>query len=73
MYMDAKGLTLLNYKFDIKSEDGSLRYRAATVTESLVSYNARVYNPDDTEDMPMNSVVRATIASVSPAFFVIIP
>ena len=65
LYMDAKGLTLLNYKFDIKLADGTLRYRAATVSESLVAYNAKIYNPDDTEALIIRQQKKLTLAAMN--------
>lgn len=63
LYMDAKGLTLVHYKFDIKDIDGNVRYRAATVTENLMRYSARVYYPDDSEAMIIRQQKEMTLAS----------
>ena len=65
LYMDAKGLTLLNYKFDIKSADGTVLYRAGTVTESLVAYNAKIYYPNDAEALIIRQQKKLTLASMN--------
>lgn len=65
LYMDAKGLTLLNYKFDIKDAAGNLRYRAATVTEGMFTYNARVYYPNDAEAMIIHQQKKLTMAAMN--------
>ncbi len=65
LYMDAKGLSLLNYKFDIRDAAGNLRYRAATVTESMLTYNARVYYPNDSEAMIIHQQKKMTFASMN--------
>ena len=65
LYMDAKGLTLLNYKFDIRDTAGNLRYRAATVTESMFTYNARVYHANDSEAMIIRQQKKMTMAAMN--------
>ena len=65
LYMDAKGLTLFNYKFDIKDAAGNLRYRAATVTEGMFTYNARVYYPNDAEAMIIHQQKQLTLAAMN--------
>ena len=65
LYMDAKGLTLFNYKFDIKTADGEVRYRAATVTEGLFTYNARIYFPDDAEALIIHQQKKMTLAAMN--------
>lgn len=71
LYMDAKGLTFLNYKFDIKDVTGNVRYRAATVTESMLRYSARVYYPDDSEAMIIRQQKKMTFASYN--FDILLP
>ena len=65
LYMDAKGLTLMNYKFEIRDHLGYLRYRAATVTESMVRYNARLYYPNDTEAMAIHQQKKMTMVAMN--------
>lgn len=65
LYMDAKGLTMMNYKFEIKDHLGNLRYRAATVTESMVRYNARLYYPNDTEAMAIHQQKKMTMVAMN--------
>ncbi len=65
LYMDAKGLTMFNYKFEIRDEQGMLRYRAATVSESMVAYNARIYHLDDTEAMAIHQQKKMTFAAMN--------
>lgn len=65
LYMDAKGLTLFNYKFDIKDAAGNLRYRAATVTEGVFTYHARVYYPNDAEAMGIHQQKKLTFAAMN--------
>ena len=65
LYMDAKGLTLFNYKFDIKDAAGNVCYRAASVTESMITYNARIYNPDDSEAMIIHQQKKMTFAAMN--------
>ena len=65
LYMDAKGLTLLNYNFEIKSADGVVRYRAATVTESMITYNARIYYPNNVEALIIRQQKKMTFAAMN--------
>lgn len=65
LYMDAKGLTMVNYKFDIKDGAGNLRYRAATVSEGFVTHNARVYYPNDAEAMIIRQQKKMTMAGMN--------
>lgn len=65
LYMDAKGLTLLNYKFDVKTADGTVKYRAATVTEGLLTYNARIYYPNDAEALIIRQQKKMTLAAMN--------
>ncbi len=65
LYMDAKGLTLFNYKFEIRDEVGNLRYLAATVTESMFTYNARIYNLDGSEAMAIHQQKKMTMAAMN--------
>ncbi len=65
LYIDAKGLTLFNYKFDVKDENGNLVYRAGTVTESLITYNARISNPDGSEALAIHQQKKLTLAAMN--------
>lgn len=65
LYMDPQGLTLMNYKFDITDAAGYLRYRAATVTESLFTCNARIYYPNDAEAVIIRQQTKMTLASMN--------
>ena len=65
LYMDSKGVTLLNYKFDVKSADGMVRYRAATVTEGLMTSNARIYYPNDAEALIIRQQKKMTLAAMN--------
>ncbi len=65
LYMDAKGLTVFNYKFEIRDENGNLRYRAATVSEGMVTWNARIYNLDDSEAMAIHQQKKLTMAAMN--------
>ncbi len=63
--MDAKGLTVFNYKFDIKDANGTLRYRAASVTEGLFTYHARVWNPDGSEAIAVHQQKKLTMLAMN--------
>ena len=65
LYMDAKGLTLFNYKFDIRDSAGNLFYRAATVTEGVFTHHARVYYPNDAEAMAVHQQKKVTLAALN--------
>ena len=65
LYMDAKGLTLMNYKFEIRDQAGNLRYKAATVTESMITYNARVYYPNDAEALAIHQQKKLTMMAIN--------
>ena len=65
LYMDARGLTLMNYKFDIRDAAGNLRYRAATVTESMFTYNARIYYLNDAEALVIRQQKKMTMAAMN--------
>lgn len=65
LYMDAKGLTLMNYKFEIRDGAGNLRYKAATVTESMLTYNARVYYPNDAEALAIHQQKKLTMMAMN--------
>lgn len=65
LYMDAKGLTLFNYKFDIRNGAGDVCFRAATVTESAFTYNARVYYPNDAEALVIHQQKKMTMGSMN--------
>ena len=65
LYMDAKGLTLMNYKFEIRDQAGNLRYKAATVTESMFTYNARVYYPNDAEALAIHQQKKLTMMAIN--------
>ena len=65
LYMDAKGLTMLNYKFEVRDAAGNLRYRAATVTESMFTYNARIYYPNDAEALAIHQQKKMTMMAMN--------
>lgn len=65
LYMDAKGLTLMNYKFDVRDAAGNLRYRAATVTEGMFTSNARIYYPNDAEALIIRQQKKMTLAAMN--------
>ncbi len=45
--MAAEGVTLVQYKFNVRDEAGNIRYKAATVSESMTMYNAHLMYPND--------------------------
>lgn len=65
LYMDAKGLSLVNYKFEIRDQAGNLRYKAATVTEGMFTYNARVYYPNDAEVLAIHQQTKMTMMAIN--------
>ena len=65
LYFDAKGLTLFNYKFEIKDEAGNVRYTAATVSESMIRHNARVYDLNDNTVVRISQQKKLTMVAVN--------
>lgn len=65
LYFDAKGLSLFNYKFEIRDEAGNLCYKAATVTESMIRYNAKLYDAYDNEIIKVSQQSKMTLASMN--------
>lgn len=65
LYMDAKGLNLFNYTFEIKDEMGNLRYRAGTVSESMIAYTARIWYPDNSEALTVRQQKKMTLAAMN--------
>ncbi len=65
LYFDAKGLSLLNYKFEIKDESGQVRYKAATLTESMIRYNAMLYDAYDRELIKVSQQKKLTMVAMN--------
>ena len=65
LYFDAKGLSLLNYKFEIRDEAGNLCYKAATVTESLTRYNAKLFDAYDNEIIKVSQQKKMTLSAMN--------
>ncbi|MBO4929263.1 MAG: zinc-ribbon domain-containing protein [Clostridia bacterium] len=65
LYFDAKGLTLFNYKFDIRDEAGNVCYQAATVTESMIRHNARVYDLNGNTLIHVSQQKKLTMVAVN--------
>lgn len=65
LYFDAKGLTLFNYKFEIKDEAGRVCYKAATISESMIRYNAMLYDAYDRELIKVSQQSKMTLASMN--------
>lgn len=65
LYFDAKGLTLFNYKFEIKDETGNVRYKAETVSESMIRYNAKLYDANDQEVIKVSQQSKMTFAAMN--------
>lgn len=65
LYFDAKGLSLFNYKFEIKDESGTVRYKAATVTESMIRYNAKLYDANDNELIKVSQQKKLTMTAMN--------
>ena len=65
MYFDAKGLSLFNYKFEIRDENGTVCYKAETVTESMIRYNAKLYNAYDQELVKVSQQKKMTLATMN--------
>ncbi len=65
LYFDAKGLTLFNYVFEIRDEVGNVRYKARTVTESMVRYNAQLLDAYDREVIKVSQQSKLTFAAMN--------
>lgn len=65
LYFDAKGLTAFNYKFEIKDQSGAVWYRAATITESMLTYNAMLYDAYDRELIKVSQQKKMTLAAMN--------
>jgi len=65
LYFDAKGLTMLNYKFEIRDEAGNLCYKAATVTESLTRHNAKLFDAYDNEIIKVSQQKKLTLSAMN--------
>ena len=49
IYLSPDGVSLFNYQFEIKDENGNVRYIAKTVTEKMMGYTLRVWYPNGAE------------------------
>lgn len=65
LYFDAKGLAMLNYKFEIRDEAGNLCYKAATVTESLTRHNAKLFDAYDNEIIKVSQQKKLTLSAMN--------
>lgn len=65
LYFDAKGLSLLNYKFEIRDEAGNVCYKAATVTESLTRHNAKLFDAYDNEIIKVSQQKKLTLSAMN--------
>lgn len=65
LYFDAKGLALFNYRFEIKDEAGNVRYKAESVTESWIRYNAKLYDAQDRELIKVSQQSKMTFAAMN--------
>lgn len=65
LYFDAKGLTLFNYVFEIRDEAGNVRYKAKTVTESMIRYNAQLLDAYDRELIKVSQQSKLTFAAMN--------
>ncbi len=65
LYLNTNGLSVLNYKFEIRDEAGALRYTAATVTESMFTYTARLYYPDQSEALTVRQQKKMTFSAMN--------
>ena len=65
LYFDAKGLSLFNYKFEIKDEAGQVCYKAATISESMLTYNAMLYDAYDRELIKVSQQKKMTMVAMN--------
>ncbi len=65
LYFDAKGLSLFNYKFEIKDQSGAVRYKAQTLSESMVRYNAMLYDAYDRELIKVSQQKKMTFVAMN--------
>ncbi len=65
LYFDAKGLTMFNYQFEIKDEQGVVRYRAATISESMIRYNAMLYDAYGNDLIKVSQQKKMTVAAMN--------
>jgi len=65
LYFDAKGLTMFNYKFEIKDQRGIVCYHAATLSESMVTYNAMLYDAYGNDLIKVSQQKKMTLAAMN--------
>ena len=64
IYLSPDGVSLLNYQFEIKDENGNVRYIAKTVTEKMIGYTLRVWYPNGEEAFVVQTKKKLTLASL---------
>lgn len=64
LFLSPDGVSVFNYKFEIKDEDGNVRYTAKTVTEKMFGYTLRVWYPDGNEAFTVQTQKKLTLASL---------
>ena len=64
LYLGTDGVSVFHYKFEIKDENGNVRYTAKTVTEKMFGYTLRVWYPDGSEAFTVQTQKKLTLASL---------
>ena len=64
IYLSNDGVSLFNYQFEMKDENGNVRYIAKTVTEKMIGYTLRVWYPNGTEAFVVQTKKKLTLASL---------
>lgn len=65
LYFEIDGVSLVNYKFTVKDANRQLRYTAKTVSEGLVTYNAKAFYPDGREAFAVRQKKALTLVAMN--------
>ena len=64
IYFSTDGVSAFNYQFEIRDENGNVRYIAKTVTEKMIGYTLRVWYPNGAEAFVVQTKKKLTMASL---------
>jgi uncharacterized protein YxjI len=64
IYLSTKGVSFVNYQFEVKDEQGNMRYTAKTVSERLTGYTLRVWYPNGAVAFTVQSKKKMTLMNL---------
>lgn len=70
LYMVPDGVTLVNYRFNVKNEQGEDLYTIASVSENLVRYKWRMWDMDQKEILVLDQQKALTFSAINFDVFV---